>query len=376
MRERERELRDQATGKNWSTRCDDASVLVRTGFPGKEKETLKSKESPDTALAWAEKEEWSRLKKGFILDQPHARPGEPRMHRFRVSGFTGALAIEDVAGKLLCNAYDSSRPGDQIFLLDESATKTLLPAFPANRIAWKACYMANLDRLLVKADHQVVSYKRDESSVDILCAPNRHPVSCLHTSGTRAVWYEEPDLVVRDLDTGATLMRLAVPFEMHGNHSPQMEAALSPDGTTVACCAQAGKIEFFDVATGQVRDTVNGTFAMLVGMTFTPDGAYLILIEQYGNWETLCVDLSTMAMRQGWPRLQNSGKDSVALSADGARMAIVQGRYIEIVDFHTLRVLLRFRVDHMIKRSSIAWVGKWLGVQTDYGCASLYALDP
>lgn len=368
---RARVLKDPTSAKTWATRCDDAKVLVGAGLPGKEKDRVKQHDSAKDALAWAEKEEWTRLKKGFVLDQPDAPPGEPRMHRFRGSGYTGALPIEDVAGKLLGNLYDTDRPGDQLFLIDEHGSLGSLPEFPRNRLAWKACFVPSLNQLLIKADHQVVSWTSGDAGFKELCAPNRHSVSCLHVAGTRAVWYAEPDLVVTDLASGRTLLRQALAYEMYRNHSPQMAAAISPNGATVACCSQVGEIVLFDIASGHIRGTLSGQFLMIVGMTYTPDGRFLIVSEQYGEFRTLCFDLRTMAPRSDWIENRNS---NFALSADGASMAIVQGRHVQVFHLGTLQPQLHFRVDHMVKRCSIAWVGPWLGVNTDYGCASLYAL--
>jgi len=371
---RVRELKDPQTGKTWGTRCDHAKVIIRAGMPGKEKDSVKPQNSAEEAIAWAEKEEWGRLKKGFILEDPEAKPGAPRMHRYRGLRYTGALPILDVEGRLLCNSYDDTRPGDKLFLLDEYGVLSSLPEFPRNRLAWKACYLPSLNRLLVRADHQVLSWMSGEVGFQELSSPNRHPVSCLDTVGTRAVWYAEPDLVVTDLATGRTLLRQRLEFETYGGHSPQMEAALSPDGATVACCSHTGEIAFWDVATGQTRATLSGGFKMVIGLTYTPDGRFLIVSEQYGESRNLCFDLSTMAPRPGWIASKNGGTISLALSPDGTRMAMVQGRNIEVFDFATLKSQLCFRVEHMVKRCTIAWVGRWLGVQTDYGCASLYAL--
>lgn len=370
-----RELKDPQTGTAWRTCCDQANVLVRAGLPGKEKDSVKAKDSVGDALAWAEKEEWARLKKGFVLDHPGARPGEPRLHRYRGPGYTGALPIADVAGKMLCNCYDESRPGDRLFLFDESGALSLLPEFPPNRLAWMACYLPALNQLLLRADHQILSWTVGDAGYAELSQPNRHPVSCLDAVGTRAVWYAEPDLVVADLATGRTLLRLPLAFETYGGHSPQMAAALSPDGATVACCARSGEIVFRDVATGQVGATLSGGFEMVVGLSYTPDGRFLVVSEQYGESRHLCFDLHTMAPRPGWPAAKSSGMASIALSPDGTRMAMVRGRNIEVFDFASLQSQLCFRVEHMVKRCSIAWVGQYLGVQTDYGCASLYALS-
>ena len=372
---RQRELKDPETGKTWSTCCEGAEVRVRSGLPGKEKESVKTHLEAQAAVAWAKKEEWTRLKKGFILDQALAAPGQPRMHRYRGRGYTGALAVADVRGELLCNAHDESRPGDRLFLVSETGAVRPLPEISRNRLAWKACYLETLDTLLVLADHQVLSWD-GVHGFEALCEPNPHSASCLDAVGRLAVWYAEPDLVVTDLATGRVLMKEHVPFEYYGNHSAQMEAALSPDGRTVAYCARPGEIVFRDVGTGRVKESLSTGCQMIVGLTYSPDGRFLIVAEQYGEWRNLCFDLETMSPRVGWPPSSYAGKGSLALSPDGRRLAIADRTHIEVIDFISLQSELRFRVEHMVKRCALAWVGPWLGVQTDYGCASLYAVDP
>jgi hypothetical protein len=370
-----RELMDSKTGKTWSSRCDGSVVLVRAGSSGKEKESLKPQESNDAAIAWAEKEEWKRLKQGFILSNVEAKPGEPRMHRYRGAGYTGALPVQDVDGQLLCCQYEEVQQGDHIFLLDDTGALTSLPGLPPNCLIWKACYAPGLQKLLLKTNDQVLSWTIGAPEFSVLSLQNLHPVSCLDVLGKRAVWYAEPDLVVMDIETGQTLFRQPLAYEKFGGHSPQMEAALSPDGATVACCVRAGEIVLWDIASGKARATLNGGFEMVVGLTFTPDGRHLLVREQYGQWAHLCFDLSTMMPRNDWFEPKDRGANVFALSPDGSRIAITEGNHIEVFDFATLKSHLRFRVDHIIKRCNIAWVGRWLGVQTDYGCASLYTLD-
>lgn len=369
-----RQLSDPENGKNWSSYCESANVRVRTGIPGKEKESDKPQDNPDAAMAWAEKEEWSRIKKGFILDQAGAQAGEPRMHRLRSKAYTGALPIADVEGQLLCNSFDDTRPGDCLYLLDVSGKKTALPDLPLNRMVWKAIYLPAMQRLLIKADHQVFSWKEGDTAYTVLSTPNPHPVSCLDAQGNLAVWYAEPNLVVTDLKSGLQLLDIPLPYELHGGHSLQMEAALSPDGGTVAYCARAGEIVLLDIATGIVRANIAGDFKMITLLRYTPDGRYLIAEAAYGNASHLCFDMQNMSLRAGWPASSFDGRTSIALSPDGKLCAIANRNKMQIYDFATLECTLSFRIEHVVKRCSIGWVGQYLGVQTDYGCASLYVL--
>ncbi|MFZ6873792.1 WD40 repeat domain-containing protein [Undibacterium sp. Di27W] len=369
-----RHLTDSENDKTWSSFCEGANVHVSSGAKGKEKESDKSQDTPTAALAWAEKEEWSRIKKGFVLDQLDAQAGEPRMHRLRSKAYTGALPIADIAGQMLCNSFDDTRPGDRLYLLDASGQQTALPDLPLQRLAWKAIYLPTLQRLLIKADHQVLSWAKGDTAYTVLSAPNQHPVSCLDAQGSLAVWYAEPHLVVTDLHSGQQLLKLPLPYELYGGHTSQMEAALSPDGATLAYCACAGEIVLLEIATGAVRATIAGDFKMIKLLKYSADGGYLIAETAYGNNSHLCFDMQSMALRPGWPASSFDGRTTLALSPDGKLCAIANGNKMQIYDFITLECTLSFRIEHVVKRCSIGWVGQYLGVQTDYGCASLYAL--
>jgi hypothetical protein len=57
-------------------------------------------------------------------------------------------------------------------------------------------------------------------------------------------------------------------------------------------------------------------------------------------------------------------------------VALTNGNRVEVFDLASLERLLCFPIDHVVKRSTITWLGsKSLGVHTDYGCASLYTIS-
>ena len=153
-----------------------------------------------------------------------------------------------------------------------------------------------------------------------------------------------------------------------------MEAAIAPDGTTVACCAGGGEIILIDVAGGHTRATLRGDFAMITKLEFSADGTHLLGQEQYGHGRLLCFDLDSLALRADWPTLAEMTWSDFALSPDNSRLAVTHRAGVEIFDWASMTSRLRFRLDHVVKRCKIAWVGGRLGVQTDYGCAGLYVV--
>jgi WD40 repeat protein len=369
-----RKIIDPKTKKIWSTRCEGSVVLVTSGIEGKEKITEKPQMDANAAIAWAEKEEWVRLKKGLVFNNPLAKLGEPRMHYYRGRGYTGALPAFGVDGKIFCSIYDDTESRDTVFLLNENSELTALPELPKNCLIWKGFYQAKLKKILLLADHQILSLAIGDNNFLALTRPNQKPVSCLHISGTRAVWYEEPDLVVADITNNQTLLRLPMQYQWYSGHSPQMTATLSPDGNTLACCVHSGEIVLIDIATGKIFDKLIEKFEMIIKMAFTTDSRYLIASEQYGEWKLLCFDLNNMSFRTDWLNIKNIGATEFTISEDGLRIAIAHRSNIEIYDLTSLKKELSFRVEHQVKRFTMAWINKWLGVQTDNGCASLYVV--
>ena len=209
---RKRTLSDPLSGKVWESQVEGGTVRVRTLAAGKQKIADKDKLDAADALKWAEKEEWSRLRQGFVLSNPMARPGEPRVHRHRSRYSFGSRPAADFDGKLVCNRANDPAGGDHLFLLDADAQETSIPAFPETRLAWSCAYSAPLRQLLVNADHQILSWREGEPGWVPLSAPISHAASCLHIAGTRAVWYEKNDLVIHELATCKDLLRIAIAY--------------------------------------------------------------------------------------------------------------------------------------------------------------------
>jgi hypothetical protein len=114
---------------------------------------------------------------------------------------------------------------------------------------------------------------------------------------------------------------------------------------------------------------------MTAKLVFSSDGRHLIAGERYGAWRWRCYDLDRAAERADWPAFDSTRSDLVIEPA-GARFAVTRGDQVQVFDLRTLRCLREFRLDHVVRTCALAWVGTRIGVVTDYGCASMYAIDP
>lgn len=301
---RQRTLIDPASGKTWATRCEGATLVMLAGAAGKDKRSEKPQADEAAALTLALKEERSRLKKGFILVDPEAPSGSPRMHRWIGGGYTGALAVGDWDGDLVCNHFDDATEGDELQRIAGNADVLDRVALPSQRLAWKVRYAPAIERLLVLADHSVLTWNGDTRTFEVLCPENSRPASVLALSGgsgARVAFYREDLLVVRDLLTARDLLSHPVEAEMVGGHTPQMQAALSADGGLLACCAHTGEVLLFDLTSGQPMPSWRGEFEMIEQLAFSPDGRWLLAREQYGRWALHCFDLTRRRHRSVRP---------------------------------------------------------------------------
>jgi hypothetical protein len=257
---RVRQLQDPENGQTWASLCEGQKVTVRSIRAGKERETAKVFEDVTTAERYIQKEEASRLRKGWILSDPAAAAGQPRMHRLLRGSYTGAMTIEAIGERLICSRYDEDR--DRLYVVDADARVLDSIEVPQkHRLIRKAKCIHDAGIVLLLADHQILSLSLERRAFKTLTLMNNTPVSFLSTCGPLASWYAEPDVVVCDVRNDCTIFRRKVPSELYGGHSPQMSAQLSADGATLACCAQSGVITLFDVASGQVRGEIKAASA-------------------------------------------------------------------------------------------------------------------
>lgn len=371
--QRSRTLVEPATGKSWSTGCDGPRVRVRTGPAGKEKESEKPQVDVAAALAWAQKEEWARLKKGWVLVDTDAPVGAPRMHFFVGGGYTGALLAADVHGKLLSNR--SGESGDTLLLLTRQAEVQVEAPCPAGHLVWQARHASAVDRVLLLIDHSLQAWSPDRADVfEALMPAGRLPASFLDVAGSRVAGFAAPHLVVQDLTTRQTLLQIPVEPEYYGGHSPQMAGALSDRGV-LAYCAKPGELRVLDVTTRTEIAHYQGDFQLLGKMRFSADGRWLFAMESYGGWALWCWDTASWTPRADWPASGDLANGDFALDATGRRLAIAHRGHVDVVDVATTTRLLRFPVEHVVKRFAVTWVGTdTIGVRTDQGCASLYAV--
>ena len=86
-------LSDKTSDKIFNITLSENKVITESGKIAKLKLTEKEFENDREAFFYFEKKEWEMLKKGFLMKQPEASAGEPMLHYFMGSGYTGCLSL-------------------------------------------------------------------------------------------------------------------------------------------------------------------------------------------------------------------------------------------------------------------------------------------
>lgn len=369
------ELLDPATGQVWQAKLSGSTLSTTTTTQGKSRETKKAFASAAVAQQEFFKKEWGLLKKGYLLRQAAATPGQPALHAFIGGGYSGCLTVEPAGDHLAvyqCGSLDLPDPHDFLLLMDRQGTiheRIRLPKV----LPWHACYDAVSRSLLLDLDHFIYLYDLTTRTFRALTTKINQPASFagLARNGSRAAYGSHPHVEVCDLKTGKVILARDVSSELIGGHSPQLCGALDESGKRLALCTRSGEIDLIDVATGSVVGQIQGDFEMIVQLDFAGD--WLLAREQYGKWALLCFDVTTQKPIK--PLSIGSGTlRHFCLNADATRIAVLMGPQVTVFDLSTGQQLCQFPVEHCIKSCQAAFWGDQLAIRTDYGCCSLYAV--
>ncbi|NYB76858.1 WD40 repeat domain-containing protein [Stenotrophomonas maltophilia] len=339
---------------------------------------MKDFPNAEEALKWAIKQEWSRLKKGFVLVNPFADAGQPSMHRYIGGGYTGALMIAGCNGKVATNQHqDADTHGaatDVLLLVSESADVTQRWRPSKTDLAWSAASTTS-DQFLIQFDSGIHLWSADGTPPQRISEPTIMSSPFLAASNGHASWHSGEQITVMRLADRESILQFARKPTLVGGHSRQMVCALSPDAATLSCCSRPGEIEFINVAQAETVRRHQGDFEMITKMAWSADGCWLLALEQYGRWRLMCMDTATGESRQGWPEFIDMTRTDFALDSNSRRLAVIHRGHVALYDFADMREIQRFPVDHLVRTAHIAWTGENnISVRTDYGCLSTYVV--
>ena len=64
--------------------------------------------------------------------------------------------------------------------------------------------------------------------------------------------------------------------------------------------------------------------------------------------------------------------NAFCFNADQTKLVLLLRAGVHVFDFVNKKLLNSFKIEHLVKKCEIKFVGEKLGVRTDYGCFSLY----
>lgn len=374
---RQRKLHDPVSAKTWETVGDGNQVHILSGKPGKQKRDTKRFETDDDARKWAEKQEWARLKKGFVLVDAQARPGEPSLLCYLGGAYTGAMTITRTDELILCNRYldDASQgcEGDELIFIDAKAGICARQNLSSMGLLWEVRATSRQGQKVLRMDTGIFTRTIDDSMPTLISERTETAPGFFSIAGTLTAWHAAGTLEARDLSSGQTLLRQPLTATMHGGHTPQMAGALSPDGRRLAVCSVPGEIQYLDVLSGEVAARHQGDFEMIAKMHWTADGRWIIALETYGKWRLMCFDAASGEPRPDWTLQDDMSRSDFAISTDGSQLAITHRGHISIYDLSDMKIRRHFRFDHVVRSASVAWTASnAVSVRTDYGCVGTY----
>ena len=349
---------------------------------GKTRQTQKEFASADEAQKACVKKKWESLKKGYVMQNADARPGETSLHVYIGGGYTGALAFASFEGENFvykCGGYKENGSVDFLTRLGaDGAIKgdIILP----KPLAWHAqrageILLLDLDHFIFKFDPKTgefadlskeLNFKRNREFTSRVCAAGA-------AGETAAFAMFGQIFILRD---GEISLLTQYKAEMKSS-TPIFCIALSADGSRLALCCKQNEIQILsalDGSCGKILSEIKGGSGILDKICFLPDGS--LLGKERHSDKLICLDADGSRLGPAWLQGECAQASDFCLSEDGSRLAIISYGKAHIVDLKSANLTLSFELEHVVKRCEAKFENsngsKNLAVRTDYGCFSLY----
>lgn len=369
-------LQSRQSGQSSTLALADNQVSTETNTGGKTRRTQKQFATAEEAATYAERQEWSLLKKGFVLHQEAAAPGEPLLHCFIGGGYTGSMAFADTPLGLYVyqHGWFRSATDQQDFLLRLDATGHIHHTLPLPTVlAWDMHFQPAWHALVLDLDHTLYEYGLDTGQFRPLSEPGQSPASFVAVAAGRTAFAANNELVVLDSDRRVLFQQPHAMQLVKG--SVVFTAALGRSGEALAVHTTPGEVQLRRALDGTLLHTLTGDFGLVAQLDFMHNDELLLMRERYGSGRLRCFDLAqhtevdfTWLESEEW----NPWVKTFCLNEDQTRLAVLRGTRVELFDTASQQLLLSFRLRHCVKNARLRFVGEAIGARTDYGCFSLY----
>ena len=365
------------SGDRLNLRVEGKILISESVKNGKTRQTQKEFASIDEAQKACVKKKWESLKKGYVMQNANARPGETSLHVYIGGGYTGALAFAGVEGELFvykCGGYKENGSVDFLTRLGaDGAIKgdIILP----KPLAWHAqrageILLLDLDHFIFKFDpasgefsdlSQCLSFKNSKEFTSFVCA----------ATDTAAFAMFGQIFTFR----GGEISPLSEYRSEMKSYTPTLCAAISDYGTRLALHCKQNEIKILSTINGEILNEIKGDFGIFDKICFLADGSVLGK-ERYAG-KLVCLDAASgERLNPAWLRGECAEADELCVSADGLRLALISYDKARIIDLKSGNLQLGFELSHVVKRCKAKFERindeEFLAVRTDYGCFSLY----
>ncbi|WP_297902986.1 hypothetical protein [uncultured Campylobacter sp.] len=265
-------------GDQLNLRVEGKILISESIKNGKTRQTQKEFASIDEAQKACVKKEWESLKKGYVMQNADARPGETSLHVYIGGGYTGALAFASFEGENFvykCGGYKENGSVDFLTRLGaDGAIKgdIILP----KPLAWHAqrageILLLDLDHFIFKFDPKTgefadlskeLNFKRNREFTSRVCAAGA-------AGETAAFAMFGQIFILRD---GEISLLTQYKAEMKSS-TPIFCIALSADGSRLALCCKQNEIQILsalDGSCGKILSEIKGAPAFWIKFAFYP----------------------------------------------------------------------------------------------------------
>lgn len=355
---------NESNGKEFKITVDQQTILTKTG----NRSNSKTYPSLEAALKDYNKKKWEKLKKGFVYYQPKANKGKALHHRFLGSGYTGCLSLVAMGEQVAVYRFqDFSK--DALAVFDTTYQPSEVIKLP-KPLPWQLAYASKYHRLLMDADHYIFQRDLAKGTYQALTKSFDQPASFIALSEDHVFYGAHPKIALWDLETQRDLFSKKIEVELYHGHSSQLAGGISADGSLVAYCTHAGKINILNNK-GILQTQLQGDFEMVDAIYFLADHK-LLLKEKYGTWGLRLFDWKT---GEELASFQQGVIDAVDLHPSLPQALLSVRKKLFLLDLDSFEVLQEIEVEHCIKRcEAVFWGSNRVAVRTDYGCFSVYAL--
>ncbi|WP_036154014.1 hypothetical protein [Maribacter forsetii] len=351
-------------------------VIYESGKIDKPRVYEKDFKTEEDALKFFYKKEWEMLKKGFVLSNEDAKFGEPKLHYFTSSGYSGCLSFSNTTEGLFVyqqGSYeDPNNQYDFIVNIDELGNlkhKIKLP----DVLPWDIQFNSTNKSLLLKLDHHIYTYNLESKHFKkIADRENGMWASFISIANNSYSYGTNEKLVVKDFKDNILFEQDYEVEIIKG--SIAFCAALSKTSNILAVHTKHGEIELYDITTKKHLKTIKGDFKSIDKMMFAELDKTLILKQEY-HQPLLYIDIEKNEQLD-YPALDVQayfkGVVNFCLNKEESKLVLSQGNTVHVYDFLNKTFIDSFKIEHSVKSASIQFINEDLGVRTDYGCFSLY----